>query len=210
MLCSKSGSHAASSILSYTIYEESLCKGRSHSREGGNPDKRLWHLDSRSGSGMTFKRRHCLSDECTVNAHNWYKRRSRPCVSSNLLCLPSFAEGVMRCTAPPFPRRKILVRRGGCQKHLRQTDPQTSTCSDTQSDCSIWEAGHGGARWVSCGCPGPAQTLGARVVRIRHARRRRCPRGAPTLYIIAPPARGPSARGCRRGRAWREASHSFQ
>ena len=28
-----------------TIYEESLCKGRSHSREGGNPDKRLGHLD---------------------------------------------------------------------------------------------------------------------------------------------------------------------
>ena len=30
-------------------------------------------LRPRVGSGMTFKRRHCLSDECTANSRNWYK-----------------------------------------------------------------------------------------------------------------------------------------
>ena len=33
----------------------------------------------------------------------------------------------MLCTSPPFPRGRIRVRRGGCQKRLRQTDSKHTT-----------------------------------------------------------------------------------
>ena len=49
------------------------------------------------------------------------KHRPHPCVPSNPLCLP---------TSPPFPRGRILVRRGGCQKKLRQTDSERACASN--------------------------------------------------------------------------------